>query len=366
MSPLTEQLSQRSQAIVQQPAPLSVQSGLYRQRRVLTLPPNAQPLSNPRQAPLLPFQPPTEAVPRHTPHGLLRSKHLSQAHPGPYTNIQMPPIVPPDLLATFVNAVNAYNAGTNAANVQPWELPISRTRADAEFSSVTQYPSRLPTWTYASRALTYFEWDDMAQMTKTFPLWNEPITTQNTPGFGSFYNDLSELEKRSFLLAFHGNPWGPLSDVLTAREKRTWFQSLSQGKQLTFTRLVSCRQNTVGNAGPDAPSTLSTLTMSRPSMMLWEALEAVETRYTSYITYTDGSRAPLPRRSASSPVLGMAGDGSADLRSISTYWSLCLFLFCSLSRQPTTLYTVIVNKCIQILCWRRRRCDSVTCGQEHA
>jgi hypothetical protein len=371
MPPFSEHLNQQSQAMIQQPGSFPLQSSLHRQRRVHTLPSNTQLFTNPRQAPPHSSQPLMETPSHYIPHGLLRSKHSPQAHPGAPSNIQMPPTMAPNSLArfftTFNIGVNAYNAGYNAAGAQSWTLPIPRTRAEAVSSGATQYPSRLPTWTYAVQALTYFEWDDMVEMTKTFSLWNEPITTQNTPGFGSFYNDLSEVEKRSFLLAFHGNPWGPLSDVLTAREKRTWFQSLSQGKQLTFIRLVSCRQNTVGNAGPDAPVAYSTLTMSRPSMMLWEALEAIETRYNSYIIYTDGSRAPLPRRSASSPFLGTAGDGSTDLRSYSTYWSFCLSLLCFLSRQPAISHTVIVNQCVQILCWRRRRrFDSFTRGQEHA
>lgn len=188
-----------------------------------------------------------------------------------------------------------------------------------------------PTWTYAEPALTYFKWDDAVRVTKNFPLWNEPITTQNSPGFNSLYNNLSEWERRRFLSEFHGDPWGRLSDFLTAKGKRTWYQSLSPGNQATFRRIVFYRQNTVGTAGPDASVLLDpTLRCSGPSMMLWEALEAIETRYTPHVTYTDGSRAQLPSRSASSPALCTPRDGGTDLRSFSTYWICLLSLLCSL------------------------------------
>jgi hypothetical protein len=183
-----------------------------------------------------------------------------------------------------------------------------------------------PSWSYASPALTYFEWDDRVRETKNFPLWNEPVNSMNSPGFGTLYNNLSDLEKRSFLFEFHGNPWGPLSVALSATGKRTWFQSLSPGNQHTFKRVVLYRQNAIQNAGPYAPMQMD-LQLSRPSMMLWEALEAIETRYTSRITYNDGSSARLTLRSASFPVLNTAGDGATDLRSFSAYWISFLLCF---------------------------------------
>jgi len=225
----------------------------------------------------------------------------------------------------------------------------------------TQLP---PTWTYASPALTYFEWDDSVRETKKFPLWNEPINSMNSPGFGTLYNNLSDPEKRRFLFECHGNPWGPLSDALSATGKRTWFQSLSPGNQATFKRVVRYRQNAVQNAGPHAPVQHNPK-LSRPSMMLWEALEAIETRYASRVTYTDGSSARLPLRSASSPVLSTAGDGATDLRSFSTYWNFCLLCLDLSSRISFCLFTVVVDIFPQILHWRRWRRGRVTCGQEY-
>jgi len=102
---------------------------------------------------------------------------------------------------------------------------------------------------------------------------------------------------------FQGNPWGTLSDSLSARLKRDWFQELSHMQKQTFKRIIQYRQTAIEQAGPHAVVESSSCTL--PAMMLHEALEAVESRYGSHIMleFTDGliKRLPLPR-STSAPL----------------------------------------------------------------
>jgi hypothetical protein len=348
MPPLVERHNQQPHSLVQQPMFAPGQSVYNNQRRVHTLPANAQPYSTP-----------------HVPHGSFYALH---GQSGSFTNALVPPgslFNPQEILPAFASEQGQTGSdprlgasstaqaqlgifstpqlqlesfisplGQAGPLVHPYSQgrsPSARQQSSLPRLSPTPFPqpvqtidTRLPpSWTYASPALTYFEWDDHIRGTKHFPLWNEPITTFNSPGFGTFYNNLSDVEKARFHFEFHGNPWGQLSVGLTAKGKQTWFQSLSPGNQATFRRIVLYRRKAVQNAGPHAHVQLDS-TPSRPSIMLWEALEAIDTRYISRVTFTDGSHARLPSRSASSPVLSTTGDGVSDWRSFSTYSISCL------------------------------------------
>lgn len=166
-------------------------------------------------------------------------------------------------------------------------------------------PPRLSAWKRTVPALSYFQWDEWIHGTKDYPLWDEPITPLNSPGFGAFLNNLPTAEKTRFREVFQGNPWGSLSDTIAARKKREWYQSLSSVQQQIFKRIIQYRQTAIEQAGAHAVIDMS-YRPELPAMMLHEALEAVETRYDTYIPhhYSNGVRArnPMPR-SSSAPVV---------------------------------------------------------------
>lgn len=223
---------------------------------------------------------------------------------------------------------------------KPTKRPKTKSLLPQTTSTPVSPPSndqdpQLLTWKRAVPSTTYFEWNDWVRKTKDYPLWHEPITPHNNPGFGAFLNNLPKTGQLRFHTVFHGNEWGQLSDSGTARQKREWFQCLSRARQQTFKLIVQQKKDAIEAAGPDAA--VNHDRPNSPGVMLFEALEAIETRYDSYTLHEHSSgfqtRYPVIK-SNSAPNFGarqfthpqrMAGDGATDPDPFTTYWIFCVF-----------------------------------------
>lgn len=230
----------------------------------------------------------------------------------------------------------------------------------------------LHTWGRAQPASTYFQWDNFVKETRNHPLWNEPISPRNSPYLCSLFANISKSLIAQFRVVFHGNPYGPLSHSLTARRKREWFQSLSPPQKGWFQELIKHRkEEIINNPWPDDGARkpeLTSLSISRatdlaapemfgrhaqlqpnsPAIMLFEALEAVETKFNSYIPsqYGDGPGTQISLlRHWSAPDLGSR---SSFIRGYPT-GNGSLYI-------PSVHCVVLVNRFLQLLqlWWRLR------------
>lgn len=222
----------------------------------------------------------------------------------------------------------SYNQSSNE------RLPSNAANPSTTLNHSPYALSKPTTWDWASPHISYFEWDDWVHNTRGCTLWNEPIHSDNSPAFLFFLGQLTNDEMLGFTSLFHGNPWGQAGDLLSARLKRQWFSKLAPSKKTAFNTVIKERRRQIEEGSPANPVAISPSPL--PTMMLWEALEAIETRYSSHkvnqLNQNFHLEAPLSKASSTPnlkgrqglEVLSIAADMHRGLDPFTTYFLLCV------------------------------------------
>ena len=134
---------------------------------------------------------------------------------------------------------------------------------------------------------SYFRWENWIYRYRQHSLWHVPISVQNNPGFAAFVSNLNDHALAWFRRVFSGDPWGEMSDSLSATDRRKWYQEATTSRlRDMFLQIISYRAANIQTSPPDRElhGVYITRFHGEASMMLHEALEAIEPRYqTRYI-----------------------------------------------------------------------------------
>ncbi|KAF9736940.1 hypothetical protein PMIN01_04719 [Paraphaeosphaeria minitans] len=163
-------------------------------------------------------------------------------------------------------------------------IPAPPLPSAVSYHSTSLVPSRPLVWDLTIPGHGYFHWHSWMIKSKDCSLWHEPITPYNNPGFAAIINNVPVHHVMVFERCFSGDPWGPVSDSLSATNRRNWFKALSDQQKEHFRHIIAFRAAEIQRSGLNARVQIERPS-GVPAMMLHEALEAIEERYDARVTF---------------------------------------------------------------------------------